>query len=587
MNVRVMLILNFHKQLRKSFKRDVVYWLKVARHELDTSVFEATVDYCMFRCAQAGSRAPQRAFPSDASPAELQTYLDERIEAWRSLYGAVLPCPVPEFVSNFKDEALRLLFRWFVDLQRHRRARMAEMTEHFRGDAEEARKCFRSAGKAMRTLPLAKLQVGHVAIDRTTLKHLLLHLRRNGEVISDLEIPNLKPVEVPRDENTGEPVAKRAKRSEAGGVEKQTRNRRQGEDDAEQTRIFWSHFPAAKRFLKGRKGAKLHPFLRTDGISCSVPLILPGRSAAKDEQKALKKLRNVCDLMEGNPPPREPQPGQRIVAIDPGRRDMITGLAYEDGRVEETFHISTREHVRDAKRSRVRSATLELQKRTMVLSELSPRQGGGEELRVELHAVLCHLPSNKAFETFLDYERRVLPIMEEALSAMSARRLRREAFLSYQSKDRALDKICRKICGEKWARSRSQPRVLVAFGNGGKVCTTGCGYAPAPQARLRHRLPHVWNARVSLINEYNTSKCCSFCGNVMRQIYKTRNKGAALRKPVLIYGVLRCDFHENPHKKYWHRDDNATRNIMKIYRQLAVEGTRPTYLRPPARSRFE
>ena len=282
-NVRVMLILNFHKQLRKSFKRDVVYWLKAARHELDTSVFEATIDYCMFRCVQAGSRAPRRAFPSDASPAELQTYLDERIEAWRSLYGAALPCPVPEFVSNFKDEALRLLFRWFVDLQRHRRARMAEMTEHFRGDAEEARKCFRSAGKAMRTLPLAKLQVGHVAIDRTTLKHLLLHLRRNGEVISDLEIPNLKPVEVPRDDN-GEPVAKRAKRSEAAGVEKQTRNRRQGEDDAEQTRIFWSHFPAAKRFLKGRKGAKLHPFLRTDGISCSVPLILPGRSAAKDEQ---------------------------------------------------------------------------------------------------------------------------------------------------------------------------------------------------------------------------------------------------------------------------------------------------------------
>ena len=68
-------------------------------------------------------------------------------------------------------------------------------------------------------------------------------------------------------------------------------------------------------------------------------------------------------------------------------------------------------------------------------------------LRVELHAVLSHLPSNKAFETFLDYERRVLPIMDEALSAMGARRLRREAFLSYQSKDRALDKI--------WAYARA------------------------------------------------------------------------------------------------------------------------------------
>ena len=62
----------------------------------------------------------------------------------------------------------------------------------------------------------------------------------------------------------------------------------------------------------------------------------------------------------------------------------------------------------------------------------------------------------------------MLPILEEAVLAMSARRLRREAFLSFQSKDKALDLICSKICGgvsvSKFQKSEN-PRVLVAFGN--------------------------------------------------------------------------------------------------------------------------
>ena len=67
--------------------------------------------------------------------------------------------------------------------------------------------------------------------------------------------------------------------------------------------------------------------------------------------------------------------------------------------------------------------------------------------------------------------------------------------------DKALDLICSKICGgvsvSKVQKSEN-PRVLVAFGNGGTVSTTGCGYAPAPQARLRHRLQHVYGVRIFL-----------------------------------------------------------------------------------------
>jgi len=579
-NIRVMLILNFHKQLRKAFRRDILFYAALRGFEFEASDREELIDYCIWRCVQQGSLFHEVEFPlHNCEPPELgielQEELDSKIDSWRSVYGHLLHCPVPQFISQFKDPEMIQLFRWFVDLQRQRRDRQAELTNHFSGNSEMAMKCFSKAGKAMRALPLTQLRVGHIAVDRTTLKFLLLELRKAGAPISDLEIPLFKPVEAKKDEmdrdENGEPQKKKVKRN-VDGTEKKTRNRRKGDDDAEQTALFWSHFPRAQRLVHGRKGVKLHPFIRTDGISCSVSLILPGRPEGKDEIKALKQMENRCDLDPGNQKPLIPEAGQRLVAIDPGRRDMVYCFVKAD-HPNRFFRVSTRQHVREAKRQRIAAVTLNLQKGTILSADVYRDQ----DRHADLHSALRHLPSNKAFETYEEYEIKMLPILEEAVAAMSARRLRREKFLSYQSKDKALDLICSKIC-EGVAIPKidklERPRVLVAFGNGGKVSTTGCGYAPAPQARLRHRLQRVWGAHVSLINEFRTSKCCCQCGEVMSKIYKRRNKGMVLNKAKVIHGVLRCQDHG-----FVHRDKNAAINIMRIYESLARGEERPEALR--------
>ena len=170
------------------------------------------------------------------------------------------------------------LFRWFVDLQRQRNRLQDEMTEHFVGNSENARESFGKAAKAMRALPLAKLRVGHILVDRTLLKFLLLELQKAGEHISDLEIPLLSPVIIDLDDK-GEPRKKRAKLND-DGTQKQTRNRRKGNDDAEQTARFWSHFPNARGLLKGRKGARLDRSIRTDHLLSATHR---SRSARKHE----------------------------------------------------------------------------------------------------------------------------------------------------------------------------------------------------------------------------------------------------------------------------------------------------------------
>ena len=89
---------------------------------------------------------------------DLRAELDSRIDYWRDLYGSVVLCPSPSFISNMKTSGQKMqLFRWFVDLQRQRNRLQDEMTEHFVGNSENARKSFGKAAKAMRALPLAKV----------------------------------------------------------------------------------------------------------------------------------------------------------------------------------------------------------------------------------------------------------------------------------------------------------------------------------------------------------------------------------------------------------------------------------------------
>ena len=134
---------------------------------------------------------------------------------------------------------------------------------------------------------------------------------------------------------------------------------------------------------EGRVRVSTGPYVQ---IICAVPLIVPGRPGSTKELKEMKRLENCCDLAPGNPRPMVRKPGQRLVAIDPGRRDMVycyvkTDEAHETPStctsstsnffwLSQFFGISTRQHVKEAKRRRIATVTIELQKRTLLSAEV-------------------------------------------------------------------------------------------------------------------------------------------------------------------------------------------------------------------------
>ena len=215
-----------------------------------------------------------------------------------------------------------------------------------------------------------------------------------------------------------------------------------------------------------------------------------------------------------------------------------------------------------------------------------------------------------AWSTYLKY---TLPVLTDRLQAFRSVDIRRAKFKSYARTDRALDDICKRICSlgatssnasEKKPRERRfhGSNVLVAFGN---ACgtSTGFGYAPVPQARLRHRLEHVHRCRVTLIHEFCTSRYCSGCKQRLVFIgvkSEAEQKELDEQKKISedmgvpkhrITGVLKCLSCSTSSARivgeslaprlHWHRDVNAAINIGAIYKMLAGHGIRPDYLEFP------
>jgi len=164
----------------------------------------------------------------------------------------------------------------------------------------------------------------------------------------------------------------------------------------------------------------------------------------------------------------------------------------------------------------------------------------------------------------------MLPHLQSFINCRKARILRRTAFRAYMKRDKALDMICKSLT------SGSEGTTLVAFG-GANSCSTGFGHAPAPQSRLRFRLTHHHNARVSIIDEFRTSRCCHQCFATLEHAY-TLDK--IHMKKVKLHRVLSCPqcLNSKGHKQFWHRDFNAAKNIMSCYLAEAQGMERPSAL---------
>ena len=116
---------------------------------------------------------------------------------------------------------------------------------------------------------------------------------------------------------------------------------------------FWNFFPGARRLLGCGSASRLHAFIRTDGITASVNVRKHSDGSSSDRSDNASDPLLDCGA-------KHPCPGQRLVAVDPGRRDMITAVTVEgsqrpiavaDEKFQRSISVSTKQYRRNARTS--------------------------------------------------------------------------------------------------------------------------------------------------------------------------------------------------------------------------------------------
>ena len=288
-------------------------------------------------------------------------------------------------------------------------------------------------------------------------------------------------------------------------------------------------------------------------------------------------------------PPVTPVVGQRIVSIDPGRRDMIVALAKtwteenKDSGVRvgeeaaEVIKMSTRQHAHESKRNRSERRTrLHLKQRNVSIDDKGATMSVAEYQSTRLLS-----PKVSSLEEYKTYIKSLGPILGPWLEVHRIGNVQRGKFEVYINRDKSLDQLCRRIVGKEGS-SQTKP-VLVAFGSGAQVCSSGFGYAPAPMKWLRKRLSLIHGARVTLVDEPYTSQKCCRCHSQLKSVFTTKKvDDIGNTKRVQVHGVKKCATCKNEkekssqqHPKYWHRDINAAWNILFLYLTLGKRDERP------------
>ena len=403
---------------------------------------------------------------------------------------------------------------------------------------KDTEKAFRTACKPGLLLPLSSYEVKSIRLDRQALEELVSSMPKEQR-----SVLNPRTARKRQHDETNEEESERPKKRRKGAY--QTSQTRWEESLGEFT-LFTKSFPGLSKLLKKNRGKRDAPkwfggSLTTNGVSASLFMCSQrGVRPSDDNDDPLGEDART----KKNPAMPKAKPflsdGKRLVAIDPGMRDIVTAVALEVDSAKagatvkkQSLSVSYRQYSRGSHRQKTQVLTAKAQK-AIYLDEQSLRRYLARLERLEASAVVQR-PSTPTpqrvrlsdylrispakdvdAESWSAYLLYCLPVVQQRMEAFRDLAIRKAKFETRRRTDAFLDKVCRDIISQGLPRAeeaKRKPRgedVLVAFGDA-NTSVGGFGYGSAPQGRLKHRLSAVHGCTVFPVDEYFTSQKCSSC----------------------------------------------------------------------------
>jgi len=353
---------------------------------------------------------------------------------------------------------------------------------------------------------------------------------------------------------------------------KQHLNDRPGDTLHERKRLLWQkHFHTSMKPFRVNQemddGYTFDHTIRTDGFSCTLQLKRKNLlDKTVNARRAKIEKPGTPYLADLNANEKELLQGKTTIAIDPNMRDILfcVDTSVKEEQQQWRFTMDTRRKEMNVKKNR---QILERRKRTTIVEEQSI---------IEWEASgLTHNKKTMIFNKFIEYLTWKNNFNLKITPFYSAPYFRKLKLTQYMRNQRGNTKLLKEF--KTTFHPNTEPSdVVVAFGDWEQRLFK---YHEPTKGKGMRAIFEKAGYHVYLINEYHTSKKCSYCKSndaVVETFRKVRNPRPWRRAKgkITCHGLVRC----TTCKRLWNRDVNSACNIHNIASATIAGGPRPPYL---------
>ena len=320
-------------------------------------------------------------------------------------------------------------------------------------------------------------------------------------------------------------------------------------------RHFFQRFFKLNGIMRGDK-VSMGAMIQTDGVSVSIHVDKKASEAPIKNSLLNSGEQNAPDDHEPIPDSYTYNPGDRVIANDPGRVNIFCGV--EETPSGNVFRSFTRkQYYRDGHIDE-NNKRVQLWARKCVeginthLSRFSNKTS-------DLNKFTAHM---KAYTSTFEGK----SVYDELWNHYTKHRRSALRMDNYIHKTKAIDKFLNSLT------KPGQKEPIIAYG-GAKFAPGGKGEVSVPVKYFYKRCQLRYETK--LVNEYNTTKKCHRCHERMEAVHH-KEMGRTVPNNPEIRGLRRCKS-TVCHGRLVSRDRNSALNILECYK--AGSGNRPDYLR--------
>jgi hypothetical protein len=343
-------------------------------------------------------------------------------------------------------------------------------------------------------------------------------------------------------------------------------------DDKKWTLLWASAF---QDIASLRKQGVQAPTIETDGVALCVHFrFSEERQKTKRSKKRSRRATKTSasspassSVEQASDPTRRALPPD-VIALDPGRRTLLYGVR-ETATGFERHRLTKGEFY-----SRIGKARSDQRIKGWLKAEIEARESAVSADGADSADVASLTPKTTDAGAWGTYLAAVRAVLEPMTANRQAKKWSRDRLRTWIAKHRVVDGFFLSL---KVATGGRVPHL--AWGDASFAASARGGGLAAPTTFLQKRaLATLGAGCVTPVDEFRTSKCCASCGAVLQAVTARKTCKDGVERWCEVRGLRRCD--STDCHSFVDRDDNAARNILKVFKGMCAHGASSPLHRP-------